>query len=154
MPGAGSASQASVVVGLATDSLFLVDGTPYGLSPSAPTGGAASQRNVTIRRSSTTVDFDLVRAFARPFPGGGAEAFLYLDSRSGSVETVDLNLSLYDVGGTAIPVAYAQGRVTTNAATDYEAFAISFPAFDHAFPQGDGLRFRVRNLASSTNDVV
>ncbi|HKZ89645.1 MAG TPA: choice-of-anchor R domain-containing protein, partial [Thermoplasmata archaeon] len=154
MPGAGSASQASVVVGLATDSLFLVDGTPYGLSPSAPTGGAASQRNVTIRRSSATVDFDLVRAFARPFRGVRAEAFLYLDSRSGSAETVDLNLTLYDVGGTATPVAYAQGRVTTNVATDYEAFAISFPAFDHVFPQGDSLRLRVRNPASSTDDIV
>ncbi|MGQ0796502.1 MAG: choice-of-anchor R domain-containing protein, partial [Methanobacteriota archaeon] len=150
----GASDQASLAVGRATDSLYLVPGSPYDLVPVAPTGGPAQQRNLSLRQGISTYDFDLEPSLARPLRAFRADVLLYLDSDSGRPENLDINLTLLDAnGGSEVAVAHSQSRVRTNDGAGYEPFWFSFAPFDMTFPTDHALRLRVRNMVSASDDA-
>jgi len=150
------AAQASVTVA-ARKELYLIPGRPgppHGLSPSRPTGGAASQMQITLPRGSPPVVFDLSPPLATPFDAGEASAVLFVDSLTGNIETLDLNVSLFDWNGVSlVPVAWREDRVLTNDFVDYQPVALPLGAVNHTFLAGHLIRLAVENLATSTSDA-
>ena len=148
-------ASSSVIVGLQSKQLYLIPANPappQGLTPVPPSG---TQVVYQVRRGGAAFDFQLTAPLAGPFRMLNVSALLYLDSNSHNVRNLDMNLTLLDADGvTQSAVTYFQQRSTTDNVNGFQLFSYPLPSFDHTFPAGHWILFRVRAMGSGSDDAL
>ncbi len=147
-------ASATVVIGLATNQLHLT--TTLGLTPTAPTSNLVPP-GVLLKRGAPPLNWDLNPVLALPFQAVNLNAVLYLDSPGGSVETLLMNVTVWDRNGASfVFVASTQQVVQTDSISGYQRFA--FPvalAANYTFLAGHQVRLSLQAVNSgSTDDAV
>ncbi|MEK6987794.1 MAG: hypothetical protein AABX97_06850 [Candidatus Thermoplasmatota archaeon] len=147
---AGLTTSASVLVGIASKQLYLAPNAvlPRILTTDRPTGTSTS--TVTIDQSNFE-DFALSPALAGSFRVTNVTASLWVDSLSGNVETLVLDLSVMDRNGTV--AYYRPTAVVTDNTAGFQMFTFTFPAGNYTFPASQEIQLRVLNDPSSTDKL-
>ncbi|HEY7587649.1 MAG TPA: hypothetical protein VIB49_02740 [Thermoplasmata archaeon] len=147
----GFVAQASVLVGVETKQLYLGQSTtlPRPMTTEEPTRTTPSTATLDQGQNA---DFALVPPLALAFEGTNVTAFLWANTRSRSLRSMTLNLYLMDANGTeAVSEPFS---LTMGVATGYQALTFPLPAFDHVFPAGHRILFRLNNDMSSNDDLI
>lgn len=151
----GGAATASVLVGVATKTLYLAWSTspPGVLTPVPPTGALLAQGTFALTRGGPAVTFDFVPSLARDFQMENASAALYLEPLA-TPASLSTNLTLFDLNGAAATPVASVEQVNHVTGPGYWTFFYTFPSTSYRFAAGHRIRLQVLNAAASDQSAL